>query len=131
MNLKKIIIISIAFLIIIAKPSYSRAANECFEGLSRGVFKFNLMFDDIVLEPVAKGYSRLPDVIKNSTGNFTSNILSIVFTRRAADRECPPRARNSSSLVIAPNGKANIPSHAINKAYSTVSRLASSGIFMY
>ena len=78
MNLKKIIIISIAFLIIVAKPSYSRAANECFEGLSRGVFKFNLMFDDIILEPVAKGYSRLPDVIKNSTGNFTSNISTLL-----------------------------------------------------
>ena len=40
--------------------------------------EFNLMFDDIVLEPVAKGYSRLPDVIKNSTGNFTSNISTLL-----------------------------------------------------
>ena len=35
-----------------------KAAEECFEGVSRSVFKFNLVFDDIILEPVAKGYNK-------------------------------------------------------------------------
>ena len=51
-----------------------KASEECFEGFSRSVFKFNMVFDDIILEPIAKGYSKLPEPIKAGTGNFTSNI---------------------------------------------------------
>jgi phospholipid-binding lipoprotein MlaA len=51
-----------------------KATEECFEGTSRAIFKFNMAFDDSILEPVAKGYSKLPDAIKTGAGNFTSNI---------------------------------------------------------
>ena len=56
----------------------AKATEECFEGLSRSVFKFNLAFDDIVLEPIAKGYNKLPKPIKTGTGNFTSNIATLL-----------------------------------------------------
>lgn len=52
----------------------SKATNECFENTSRAVFKFNMAFDDVILEPIAKGYSKLPNPIKIGTSNFTSNI---------------------------------------------------------
>jgi len=55
-----------------------KATEECFEGLSRTVFKFNLAFDDIILEPIAKGYNKLPKPIKTGTGNFTSNIATLL-----------------------------------------------------
>ena len=32
-----------------------KASEECFESVSRSVFKFNMVFDDIILEPIAKG----------------------------------------------------------------------------
>ena len=51
-----------------------RAAEECFEKTSRAMFKFNLALDDIVLEPLAKGYNKLPSPIRSGTSNFTSNI---------------------------------------------------------
>ena len=51
-----------------------KATDECFEGLSRSVFKFNMVLDDIVLEPIAKGYNKLPNPIKTGTSNFTSNM---------------------------------------------------------
>ena len=54
--------------------SGANATNECFENTSRAVFKFNMAFDDIILEPIAKGYNKLPDSLKNGTSNFTSNI---------------------------------------------------------
>ena len=38
--------------------------NECFEKVSRGIFKFNQGFDNIILEPVAKVYNKLPEPIK-------------------------------------------------------------------
>ncbi len=55
-----------------------KATEECFEGLSRTVFKFNLAFDDIILEPVAQGYNKLPKPIKTGTSNFTSNIATLL-----------------------------------------------------
>ena len=76
MNLKKIIII--VPLIITLITSYVRAESECFEKTSRAIFKFNMAFDDAVLEPVAKGYNKLPEKIKEGTGNFTSNIATLL-----------------------------------------------------
>ena len=56
----------------------AKSANECFEGVSRSVFKFNMAFDNIILEPVAKGYNKLPDPLKKGTSNFTSNIATLL-----------------------------------------------------
>ncbi len=55
-----------------------KAADDCFEGLSRSVFKFNMVLDDVVLEPIAKGYNKLPSPIKTGTSNFTSNISTLL-----------------------------------------------------
>ena len=55
-----------------------KSAEECFEGASRAIFKFNMAFDDIVLEPLAKGYNKLPNPLKQGTSNFTSNIGTLL-----------------------------------------------------
>ena len=52
----------------------AKATEECFEKQSRAIFKFNLAFDDAVIEPIAKSYNKLPDPIKSGASNFTSNI---------------------------------------------------------
>ena len=51
---------------------------ECFEKVSRGIFKFNQGFDNIILEPLAKGYNKLPEPVRNGTGNFTSNVATLL-----------------------------------------------------
>ena len=33
-------------------------------GVSRSIFKFNMAFDEGILEPIAKGYNKLPKPIK-------------------------------------------------------------------
>ena len=71
------IVISVLLLITFVAPK-TEATEECFEGVSRSIFKFNMAFDDIILEPVAKGYNKLPDPIKNGTSNFTSNIATLL-----------------------------------------------------
>ena len=58
--------------------SNAKATEECFEDLSRSVFKFNMAFDNMILEPVAKGYNKLPEQIKKGTSNFTSNISTFL-----------------------------------------------------
>jgi len=56
----------------------AKSAEECFEKTSRAIFKFNMALDDIVLEPLAKGYNKLPSPIRTGTSNFTSNIGTLL-----------------------------------------------------
>ena len=58
--------------------THVKATEECFEGVSRAMFSFNMVFDDIILEPIAKGYNKLPKPLKKGTGNFTSNIATLL-----------------------------------------------------
>ena len=76
--LKNFKIILSAFLLITVMTAQANATDECFEGVSRSVFKFNMAIDDIIIEPVAKGYNKLPEPIKNGTSNFTSNIATLL-----------------------------------------------------
>ena len=66
------------FIIISFTAPNSRAAEECFENVSRSVFKFNMAFDRAILKPIAKGYNKLPEPIKNGTSNFTSNVATLL-----------------------------------------------------
>ena len=56
----------------------AKSANECFEGFSRAMFKFNMALDDAILEPMAKGYNKLPSPIRTGTSNFTSNVGTLL-----------------------------------------------------
>ena len=53
-------------------------ANECFEGISRAMFKFNYALDGAVFEPVAKGYRTLPRGFRKGTSNVLSNLRSLL-----------------------------------------------------
>ena len=76
MKLKKYIIsfFSMAFLM----SAEIQASEECFEGTSRAIFKFNMALDGAIIEPIAKGYNKLPEPIRNGTSNFTSNIATLL-----------------------------------------------------
>ena len=56
----------------------AKATDECFEGTSRAIFKFNMVLDEAIIEPIAKGYNKLPEPIKNGTSNFTSNVATLL-----------------------------------------------------
>jgi len=56
----------------------NNTANECFEGASRIMFKFNYALDGAVFEPVAKGYRSLPLGLRNGTSNVLSNLRSLL-----------------------------------------------------
>ena len=76
--IKKIkVLLSIFALVLVLVPN-ANSTEECFEGTSRAIFKFNMALDDIVLEPLAKGYNKLPSPIKTGTGNFASNISTLL-----------------------------------------------------
>jgi len=53
-------------------------AGECFEGVSRAMFKLNHGLDKVIFEPVAKGYRALPAPIRRGTGNAVDNLRSLL-----------------------------------------------------
>ena len=61
---KKFITIVLCIFLSFANTQKVNATEECFEGISRSIFKFNLIVDDVILEPLAKGYNKLPKPIK-------------------------------------------------------------------
>ena len=62
----------------LSKSSSNNTANECFEGVSRVIFKFNYALDGAVFEPIAKGYRSLPQPLRKGTGNAVSNLRSLL-----------------------------------------------------
>ena len=76
MKFKKYIILFSSILLLASTEI--KASEECFEGTSRAIFKFNMGFDNAILEPIAKGYNKLPEPIRNGTSNFTSNIATLL-----------------------------------------------------
>ena len=78
MGFKKLHIIIFSILLIFTTNAQAASDKECFEKVSRGIFKFNQGFDNVLLEPVAKAYNKLPEPIREGTGNFTSNIATLL-----------------------------------------------------
>ncbi len=76
--LKKLKIIPTVLIIFFVFLQNGNAAEECFERTSRAIFKFNMALDDIILEPLAKGYNKLPSPLRTGTSNFTSNIGTLL-----------------------------------------------------
>ena len=56
----------------------SDTTKECFEGVSRAMFKINHGLDKAIFKPVAKGYRALPVPIRNGSGNVVNNLRSLL-----------------------------------------------------
>ena len=78
MEFKKLHLIICSIFLICSVNANAQTDKECFEKVSRGVFKFNQGFDNAILEPIAKGYNKLPKKIRKGTNNFTSNIATLL-----------------------------------------------------
>ena len=61
--MKKFFSILIATIIISTFVNRSNAeeVKDCFEGINRATFAFNQGLDKIIVEPIAKGYRKLPN----------------------------------------------------------------------
>ena len=78
MRFKKIIILLSASFFLFSSNLSAETEKECFEKFSRGVFKFNKGFDKAILKPIAIGYNKLPEPVRKGTGNFTSNLGTLL-----------------------------------------------------
>ena len=71
-------IILINLILINFTTSFSANTKDCFEGVNRAVFSFNLGLDKVIFKPIAKGYSYLPGPVKTGIKNATNNVSYFV-----------------------------------------------------
>ena len=77
-TLRNIKSLALALILVLSPMNLAKSTEECFEKTSRAIFKFNMALDEIILEPIAKGYNKLPNPVKKGTSNFTSNISTLL-----------------------------------------------------
>lgn len=57
----------------------SASDNDPLEGMNRGIYSFNEVVDNAILEPVAKGYKAvLPDFAIKGVNNFYNNLRDVI-----------------------------------------------------
>ena len=78
MGFKKIIVLASMSILLFSTSLRAETEKECFEKVSRNIFKFNQGFDRIILRPLAVGYNKLPEPVKKGAGNFTSNLGTLL-----------------------------------------------------
>ena len=54
------------------------SVKDCFESVNRGIFGFNQFLDNVIFEPVAKGYRYIPSPIRRGTGNAVGNLSNLI-----------------------------------------------------
>ena len=78
--MKKILSFVVLSLLIFSYPQKSSAegVKDCFEGLNRATFALNQGLDKVIVEPLAKGYRKLPIPIRTGTSNMLSNLSNLI-----------------------------------------------------
>lgn len=93
--------IALVSTMLILSVTSAKSTEECFENTSRAIFKFNMALDNAIIEPIAKGYNKLPEPIRNGASNFTSNIATLLSIPNAlAQGNFKEAADASASFLI-------------------------------
>ena len=71
------------------------------ESINRAIFSFNNATDKIVLEPIAKGYRKLPSPIQTGIGNFINNLkLPLVAVNQLLQGQGKNAVESTGRFVI-------------------------------
>ena len=71
------------------------------EPFNRAVFGFNNVADKIILEPVAKGYKKLPSPVQSGISNFLSNLkLPLVIVNQILQGQGSNAAKSTGRFLV-------------------------------
>ena len=71
------------------------------EPINRAIFRFNNFADRVVLEPVAKGYKKLPSPIQSGLSNFLSNLrMPLVVVNQILQGQGQNAIQSSGRFVV-------------------------------
>ena len=72
-----------------------------FEPVNRAIFSFNNVADIIVLEPIAKGYKKLPSPIQSGINNFLSNLRApLIVVNQLLQGQGDNAAQSSGRFIV-------------------------------
>ena len=74
---------------------------DCFETINRGVFAFNQVLDNVIVEPLAEGYRYLPSPIRTGTSNALNNLsLVVTIPNNLLQGEITLAGKNTGRFII-------------------------------
>ena len=80
---------------------YEDEIYDPLEGFNRAIFKFNNVADRIVLEPVARGYRKLPSPMQSGISNFLSNLRTpLVIVNQLLQGQVKNSAESTGRFVV-------------------------------
>ena len=72
-----------------------------FEPVNRAIFSFNNVADRIVLEPIAKGYKKLPSPLQSGLNNFLSNLRApLVVVNQLLQGQADNAIQSSGRFIV-------------------------------
>ena len=72
-----------------------------FEPINRTIFSFNNAADRIILEPIAKGYKKLPSPIQSGVNNFLSNLRApLIVVNQLLQGQGENAAQSSGRFIV-------------------------------
>ena len=81
--------------------NYEVEVYDPFEPINRAIFSFNNAADKIILEPVAKGYKKLPSPIQSGIGNFLNNLkMPLVIVNQLLQGQGKNAVESSGRFVL-------------------------------
>jgi len=81
--------------------NYEDEIFDPLEPVNRAIFSFNNFADKIILEPVAKGYKKLPSPVQSGIGNFLNNLkLPLVVVNQLLQGQGKNAAESSGRFIV-------------------------------
>ena len=87
--------------LILTNKQQPKKIKDCFEKLNRATFAFNQSLDKSVIEPIAKGYRKLPDPIQRGSSNVVKNLSTLItIPNNVLQGDIKNAAINTGRLVV-------------------------------
>jgi len=81
--------------------NYEDEIYDPLESVNRIIFSFNNAADQIILEPISKGYRKLPSPIQTGIGNFLNNLkMPLVFINQLLQGQGGNAVETSGRFII-------------------------------
>ena len=81
--------------------NYEDEIYDPFEPVNRAIFSFNNAADKIILEPIAKGYKKLPSPVQSGIGNFLNNLkMPLVIVNQLLQGQGGNAIESTGRLVV-------------------------------
>tara|TARA_B100000579_G_C22728422_1_gene802929 strand:- start:98 stop:859 length:762 start_codon:yes stop_codon:yes gene_type:complete len=85
----------------LAKEESSEKVDDCWKGFNKATFAINQTLDEVLFEPLAKGYRYLPSPVRVGSSNVVSNISNLMtIPNNLLQGDIKAAANNTLRLIV-------------------------------